>query len=58
MPAAPRGPYGRERDRSNRVDIEPVETDGLRLEVELEPGTAPGGARSGGILEWRVIESR
>jgi DUF1680 family protein len=40
--------YGTELDQFNRVTFDPVETTGLRLEVELN---APW---SGGILEWRV----
>lgn len=40
--------YGVEKDKFNRVTFEPVETTGLRLEVELD---APW---SGGILEWKV----
>ncbi len=33
-------------DRFNRVTFDPVETKGVRLEVQLQPGW------SGGILEW------
>jgi len=40
--------YGVAKDRFNRATFEPVMTDGLRLEVELQPKF------SGGILEWRV----
>ena len=40
--------YGVELDKFNRVTFKPVETTGLRLEVELQPEF------SGGILEWRV----
>lgn len=42
--------YGAEIDRWNEVRFEPVETTGLRLEVQLQPGW------SGGILEWKVVE--
>ena len=34
--------------RYNRVTFDPVETTGLRIEVELNPPW------SGGILEWKV----
>ena len=37
-----------EKDRFNTLRFDPVETDGLRIEVQLRPGY------SGGILEWRV----
>jgi len=40
--------YGVERDKYNRVTFEPVTTDALRLEVQLQKG------QSAGILEWRV----
>jgi DUF1680 family protein len=40
--------YGVAANRMNRVEFEPVTTEGLRLEVLLQPGF------SGGILEWRV----
>ena len=40
--------YGVERDRSNAAAFSPIETDGVRLEVELRDGF------SGGILEWKV----
>ena len=36
----------------SEVQFEPVETTGLRLEVQLQP------TWSGGILEWQVIEAR
>ncbi len=39
---------GVEKDKFNRATFDAVETDGLRLEVELQPKV------SGGILEWRV----
>jgi hypothetical protein len=35
-------------DAFNRVSFDPVECDGLRIEVQLQPQT------SGGILEWRI----
>ncbi len=35
-------------DRFNRVEFEPVTTDAIRIEVELQPG------HSGGVLECRV----
>jgi hypothetical protein len=43
---------GVEKDTFNAVSFETVETDGLRLEVELRP------RYSGGILEWRVVEGK
>ncbi len=47
----PKGPSepGTEVDRYNRVIFAPVETTGLRLEVQLKEGA------SAGILEWRVL---
>ena len=40
--------FGTEPDAFNRVTFDPIECDGLRIEVQLQPET------SGGILEWRV----
>jgi hypothetical protein len=40
--------YGVERDRFNKTRFDTVRTDGLRLEVRLQP------TFSGGVLEWRV----
>ena len=40
--------FGTEMDRFNRVTFDAVETEALRLEVQLQPEW------SGGILEWRV----
>lgn len=40
--------FGTEKDRFNTVNFEPVEADGLRLEVQLS------NRYSGGILEWTV----
>jgi hypothetical protein len=42
------GGFGTEKDRFNEARFKPVTTDGLRLEVELQPDV------SGGILEWKV----
>jgi hypothetical protein len=39
---------GTARDQWNRMQLQPVDTSALRLEVELQPGY------SGGILEWRL----
>lgn len=47
-PVAAAGPYGVEKDKSNRVTFTPVTTKHLRLVVQLQPEL------SGGILEWRV----
>jgi hypothetical protein len=35
-------------DKFNHADLEPLTTDALRIEVQLQPGY------SGGVLEWRV----
>ena len=43
-------PYTVEMDRYNWVRFQPVETTGLRIEVQLDPS----GPWSGGILEWIV----
>jgi DUF1680 family protein len=43
-----RSPCATELDRYNRVELEPVKTTALRIEVQLQEGW------SGGILEWRV----
>ena len=40
--------YGIELDKFNRVTFEPITTDALRLDVQLQKG------QSAGILEWRV----
>jgi hypothetical protein len=40
--------YGVQPDQYNRVTFEPVRTDALRVEVQLQPNY------SAGILEWRV----
>ncbi|NIP95353.1 MAG: hypothetical protein GWO24_18675 [Akkermansiaceae bacterium] len=48
-PVAALGDYPLEADRFNEVKFDPVETDSLRLEVDLQPGV------SAGIQEWRVI---
>ncbi|MCZ6795032.1 MAG: glycoside hydrolase family 127 protein [Planctomycetota bacterium] len=42
------GGYGVARDRFNRTTFEPLETDALRLEVELADGF------SAGVLEWKI----
>jgi len=42
--------YGTKRNTFNTVNFKPVETTGLRLEVQLQPRF------SGGILEWKVKE--
>lgn len=51
-PVEDASPAGIERDKFNRVTFKPVETDALRLEVDLQPKF------SGGILEWRVGEAK
>jgi len=40
--------YGVEKDQMNRADFQPVTTNAIRLDVQLQPGF------SGGILEWRL----
>ncbi|HUS92228.1 MAG TPA: discoidin domain-containing protein, partial [Phycisphaerae bacterium] len=50
-PVAARGEYGTAIDRYNEVAFEPVQTDAIRIEVQLQPGF------SGGILEWKVSEA-
>jgi hypothetical protein len=40
--------YGTKPDQFNRATFRSVQTHGLRLEVQLQPG------RSGGILQWKV----
>jgi hypothetical protein len=40
--------YGTAKDRFNETTFEPVETDALRIEVQLRAGY------SGGILEWEI----
>ena len=47
-PVAGASDAGTKKDAFNRVTFQPLTTDGLRLEVELQP------TFSGGILEWRV----
>ena len=42
------GDFGVAKDAFNKVAFPAVETDGLRIEVQLQPNV------SGGILEWRV----
>jgi len=49
-PVEAASPYGLEKDRLNPVAFQPVTTQALRLEVQLQPGV------SGGILEWRLPE--
>ena len=49
-PVTGAGGYGVERDKFNIVKFDPVETTGLRLEVNLQK------ACSGGVLEWRVLK--
>jgi len=43
---------GTKKDRFNRLAFEPVRAEGLRIEVQLQPGF------SGGILEWKVREAK
>ena len=47
-PVAALEPYGVEKDRYNRVAFQPVQTNGLRLEITMQPKW------SAGIQEWKV----
>lgn len=49
-PVEASGPFGTELDKFNTLQFRPVETDALRIEVQLKT------AFSAGILEWRVSE--
>ncbi|GIW95589.1 MAG: hypothetical protein KatS3mg110_3630 [Pirellulaceae bacterium] len=51
LPVEALGPYETLKDRFNRVSFRPVQTDGLRLLIELQPQW------SAGILEWKVLEA-
>ena len=42
--------YGTKRDQFNRATFRPVQTRGLRMEVQLQPGF------SGGIFQWKLVE--
>ena len=44
--------FGTEVDKFNRVTFDPIESDGLRIDLQLRKG------RSGGVLEWRVLEAQ
>jgi uncharacterized protein len=46
-PVAGASAYNTALDKFNRAEFPPVETNGLRIEVQLKPGF------SGGILEWK-----
>jgi hypothetical protein len=48
VPVSEAGGYGVERDRFNAATFAPVQTDAIRLEVQLRPGF------SGGVLRWRL----
>lgn len=47
-PVDAKGTPGVAKDQYNRLEFEPVDTDALRIAVQLQPDV------SGGILEWRV----
>jgi hypothetical protein len=51
MPVTGSSDYGVERDRFNAATFAPVETDAVRLEVQLRDGF------SGGVLRWRLKTS-
>ena len=42
------GSFSVDKDKFNTVTFEPVDTNSLRLEIQLQPNF------SAGILEWRV----
>jgi hypothetical protein len=44
--------FGTKTDQYNRAQFDPVTTDALRIEVELQP------AFSGDILEWKVTREK
>jgi hypothetical protein len=48
LPVEEPSAYGCEKDKYNRCQFKPVVTDGLRIEVKLQPNWAAG------IHEWRV----
>ena len=48
-PVTGAGQYGVATDQYNKLTFDPVETKGLRIEVQLQDGS------SGGILEWKVL---
>ena len=48
QPVIPLSEYSTEKDLLNEVKFHPIETDSLRLEVELQPGV------SAGVHEWRI----
>jgi DUF1680 family protein len=48
IPVAGRVPYAVEKDRFTAVTFEPVKTESLRLEIELQTGF------SAGVFEWKV----
>ncbi len=48
LPVENKDEYGVTRDKYNTVTFEPIKTDALRLEVQLQPKF------SAGILEWKV----
>ena len=43
--------YAVKKDAYNKVTFEAVETESLRVEVELQTGY------SGGVLEWKILNS-
>jgi DUF1680 family protein len=47
-PVAALEPYGVEKDRYNRVAFQPVQTNGMRVEITMQPKW------SAGIQEWKV----
>jgi DUF1680 family protein len=51
-PVARASTFGTEVDKFNRVMFDPIETDGLRIELRLREN------RSGGVLEWQVHEAQ
>ena len=47
-----KGDYAVAKDKFNEVEFEPVQTQALRVEAQLQPEV------SGGVLEWKVKEAK
>ncbi len=52
IPVTGATPYGTGIDKYNHITFDPIETDGLRIELQLREN------HSGGVLEWRVHEAQ
>ncbi len=51
-PVKVKGDYAVSKDKFNEVEFEPVQTQALRVEVQLQPEV------SGGVLEWKAKEAK